>query len=367
MHVSAVTSFNCLLDESFLDRLFSIWQTLNPEKWFNADKTRPFDQEIIGMVNIVTSNAPLRPFHMDEQGTVWTPDGVRNWFKLDIHTPNYSVGTMAITTGKSFRVVNDTYGVLRKEAIAMGKPDSKLSDVVQAGKNGVSINDYAVSIRYSKFAMGSHPFNLEVYLRPENEAENTFRPEDFVTNVYNFSQPTEQNGETVCSNCNDLEQQVVQVIAYIPITPYLVKKIGQQVLKDLTPATVEPFLSGLYYTTTTNESKQGDNLVAEERWKPSLNLKVSVSQTKMEYSNDPSIPTTFDDPQIIPSLGISPEAAGIPAPTPITQLEAAVSTGGSLVITAQSASQDRPNRNKNRHFSCIPAIWLEQCRRPGNI
>ncbi|KLJ11736.1 hypothetical protein EMPG_09647 [Blastomyces silverae] len=336
----------------FLDRLFAIWQTLNPKKWFNADKTRPFDQEIIGMGNIVTSNAPLRPFHMDEQGTVWTPDGVRDWFTLGYTYPELQRWNYGDNYREElFRDVNDTYGVLRKEAIAMAAPDSKLPGVVQAGENGVSMNDYAVSIRYSKFAMDGHPFNLEVYLRPENETKNTFRPEDFVTSVYNFSQPAEQNGETVCSNCNDLEEQDVQVIAYIPITPYLIKKIEQQVLRSLTRATIERFLSGLYYRVTM--SKQGDNVVAEERWKPSLNLKVTVSQTRMEYSNDPSIPTTFEDPQIIPSLGISPEAAGVPAATPgvsanyvpfngITQLKEAVPTGGSLVITAQSASQDKP-------------------------
>ncbi|EQL32948.1 hypothetical protein BDFG_04931 [Blastomyces dermatitidis ATCC 26199] len=213
----------------FLDRLFAIWQTLNPEKWFNADKTRPFDQKIIGMGDIVTSKAPLRPFHMDEAGTVWTPDGVRDWFKLGYTYPELQRWNYGDNYREElFRDVNDTYGALRKEAIAMGKPDSKLPDVVQAGENGVSMNDYAVSIRYSKFAMGGHPFNLEVYLRPENETENKFRPEDFVTNVYNFSQPAEQNGETVCSNCNDLEEQDVQVIAYIPITPYLVKKLANR-------------------------------------------------------------------------------------------------------------------------------------------
>lgn len=178
--------------------------------------------------------------------------------------------------------------------------------------------------------MGGHPFNLEVYLRPENETENTFRPEDFVTNVYNFSQPAEQNGETVCSNCNELEEQAVQVTAYIPITSYLIKKIEQQMLRSLEPATIESFLSGMYYRVTmvsqefdvipvpdlTDENKQTGNTVPEEKWKQTMNLKVSVSQTKMEYSNDSSIPTKFDDPRIFPSLGIGGEDAGVPAPTP---------------------------------------------------
>lgn len=98
--------------------------------------------------------------------------------------------------------------------------------------------------------MGGHPFNLEVYLRPEGETKNTFRAEDFVTNVYNFSQPAEQNGETVCSNCSELEEQDVQVTAYIPLTSYLIKKIKQQQLRDLEPVTVEKFLSGIYYRVT---------------------------------------------------------------------------------------------------------------------
>ncbi|EGC49733.1 tyrosinase [Histoplasma capsulatum var. duboisii H88] len=335
----------------FLDRLFAIWQTLNPEKWFTADKTRPFDQKIIGMGNIVTSKAPLRPFHMDEQGTVWTPDGVRDWFKLGYTYPELQRWEYGGDyKDELFRDMNDMYGVLRKEAIEIAKPDSELPGVVDVEDNGVSLNDYAVSIRYSKFAMGGNPFNLEVYLRPENETENTFRQEDFVTSAYNFSQPAEQNGDTVCSNCSDLEEQDVQVIAYIPITPYLIKKIEQQVLQNLEPANIERFLSGMYYRIT-----MAGNTVPEERWKPTMNLKISVSRTRMRYSNDPSIITRFDDPETIPSLGIDTEIASVPATISggitnhvsfdnITQLEEAVPVGGSLVISSSHLNPDIPSR-----------------------
>lgn len=148
-----VASTDCeyLLSYSFLDRLFAIWQTLNPEKWFTADKTRPFDQKIIGMGNIVTSKAPLRPFHMDEQGTVWTPDGVRDWFKLGYTYPELQRWEYGGDyKDELFRDMNDMYGVLRKEAIEIAKPDSELPGVVDVEDNGVSLNDYAVSIRYSK-------------------------------------------------------------------------------------------------------------------------------------------------------------------------------------------------------------------------
>ncbi|KAK2745949.1 hypothetical protein FQN55_006021 [Onygenales sp. PD_40] len=375
--------------DSYLDRLFAIWQTLNPEKWFTADKTRPFDQKVIGMGDIVTSKTPLRPFHNDEQGTVWTPDDTRDWFKLGYTYPelqrwkydeNYK--------DKLFRDMNESYGVLRKEAQQMAKSGSELPGVVEIKDNGVALNDYAVSIKYSKFAMGGHPFNLEVYLRPENETENTFRPDDIVTNVYNFSQPPEQNGETVCSNCSELEEQDVQVTAYIPITSYLIKKIKQQRLRNLDRVTVENFLSGIYYRVTMT-----GNTVPEKRWKQTMNLKVAVSRTKMNYSNDPNTPPKFDDPQIIPSLGIGGEDemkysndpntppkfddpqiipmlgiggedTGGPDPTlgvsinhlsfnNIIRLEEAVSAGESLVITSQYVNLDIPHRERSTRISLI--------------
>lgn len=176
--------------------------------------------------------------------------------------------------------------------------------------------------------MGGRPFNIELYLHPEEGPGNDFSPEEFLTSVYNFSQPAEQNGETVCSNCSNLQEKDVQVTAYIPVTSYLVKMIQQKQLKNLDQINVEKVLSRIYYRVsqvracllllfflfitgcenlTDEYYEQVGNTVPEEQWKDSLKLKLDVSVSKMEYPKDPDAPPIVDDPQVIPSLSIGRE------------------------------------------------------------
>jgi hypothetical protein len=101
--------------------------------------------------------------------------------------------------------------------------------------------------------MDGLPFNIEVFLRPESKTENTsqtkndFRTEDFVTNVFNFSQAAESEGEEVCSNCKDGQARDVKLTAYVPVTSYLIKMLKQQQLDSLAPLTVEKVLSRMYW------------------------------------------------------------------------------------------------------------------------
>ncbi|GAB1310590.1 tyrosinase [Madurella fahalii] len=359
-----------------LDRLFAIWQTLNPEKWFAADQTRPFDQKVIGMGEVVTSKTPFRPFHKDEKGTVWNADDARDWFSLGYTYPELQPWTsnedQEARVAALLRGITDTYAVSRKEALELGKPGSKLSGVVDVKDGGVALNDYAVSIQYSKFAMGGHPFNLELYLRPEGDVPGgpgEFGLDQFLTSVYNFSQPAAQNGETVCSNCSDLEEKDVQVTAYIPITPYLVKMIQQKQLENLEKVNVEKVLSRIYYRVA-----MVGKTVPEEKWKPNLNLKVDVSVCKMEYSKDPGAPPTFDEPDVIPSLGIGQrgnagDTGDSVAPTPgvseqsanvntVIPLQEAVSDGGSVVVRSSSIELGPPPPKVRETTTTISLLWV---------
>jgi hypothetical protein len=255
------------LNDSNLDRLYAIWQTLHPEEWFKADTTRIFNQETIGMGKIITNKTAFRPFHKDEAGTLWTPNDARDWFKLGYTYPELKRWDYATDQDQTLALheyINNSYGVTRRQALGIAKSDAPIGGII-ATADGVKTKDYAVSIRYAKyvilplilllkppaeyvrFAMGGNPFNLKVYLLPKGETQKTFADAHFVTNVYNFSQPATQNGETVCSNCADLEAQNVQVTAYIPLTTFLIKKIQQQQLQSLEPVHVEDLLNGRLY------------------------------------------------------------------------------------------------------------------------
>lgn len=154
----------------------------------------------------------------------------------------------------------------------------------------------------SRFAFNGEPFNLEVFLRPKDASKDrkTFAPEEYVTNVYNFSQPAERDGHEVCSNCADRQAEDVMIQSYIPLTSYLIKMIQDKRLNDLEPPTVEQFLQGLYYRVTMNGA-----VVDEDKWqgKPEFGLKVNVSQMKMTFSEDPTVKPNHTEPQIIPTLG----------------------------------------------------------------
>lgn len=94
----------------------------------------------------------LRPFHKDEAGTVWMPDDARDWFQLGYTYPELC-GKQ--TNADILRMVNDTYGVTRREALRMAETPTTLPrgmEIVDCGPSagGVNVNDYALSIRYSK-------------------------------------------------------------------------------------------------------------------------------------------------------------------------------------------------------------------------
>lgn len=103
------------------------------------------------MGDIVTNKTPFRPFHKDQKGTVWTADDARDWFKLGYTYPELQRWTYGEDQkAKLFEDVNGMYGVSRKEALQMAVPGSEFSGMIEIKDNGVSSNDYAVSIKYSK-------------------------------------------------------------------------------------------------------------------------------------------------------------------------------------------------------------------------
>jgi len=88
-------------------------------------------------------------------------------------------------------------------------------------------------------------------LAPETkngETTEKFRTEDFVCNVFNFSQPPNNaDGEEVCSNCKDGQAQNLQAIAYVPMTSYLLRMVQQQQIDSMDAPVVEEVLKRMYW------------------------------------------------------------------------------------------------------------------------
>ncbi|KAL4963389.1 uncharacterized protein BDV14DRAFT_201804 [Aspergillus stella-maris] len=101
-----------------------------------------------------------------------------------------------------------------------------------------------------KFAFGGRPFKIEIYLGPADDSRRHFTPHEYVTNVYNFSTPGTANGQEVCSNCTDLQQCDVGLMAYVPIMPILNSLILEDRLASLKKDDVEAVLKRLYQQVT---------------------------------------------------------------------------------------------------------------------
>ncbi|KAL2845050.1 hypothetical protein BJY01DRAFT_247870 [Aspergillus pseudoustus] len=125
-----------------LDRLFAIWQTLNPDEWFDADTDG---------INPRMRTAPLRLFHKDTAGTLWTPSDARDWLQLGYTYPELQrwkyVG-WPDQKAALMEYITLNYGVLRQQALRMVKSDVQIPGVVPTEKDGVAIKDYAVNIQF---------------------------------------------------------------------------------------------------------------------------------------------------------------------------------------------------------------------------
>lgn len=150
---------------SNIDRIWAIWQALNPDKWFTEGRVGVFDQKTIGLPEVITNKTPLRPFHKDQHGATWISDEVRDLSQLGYSYPELqpwlpeyrsSDGNFSSVSyqRKIFETVNVKYGACRQQAL-------QLLAKAQAGKaplpggmtdvgTGISALDYAISVRYSK-------------------------------------------------------------------------------------------------------------------------------------------------------------------------------------------------------------------------
>nr|XP_023907965.1 tyrosinase-like [Quercus suber] len=61
-----------------VDRLFAMWQTINPNS-YGASQVAPHNTWTIKSGSTQNADSPLTPFHKDTVGTFWTTNMVRNW------------------------------------------------------------------------------------------------------------------------------------------------------------------------------------------------------------------------------------------------------------------------------------------------
>lgn len=133
MHHKCVTPWLAILQKliinSNIDRIFAIWQFLNPEAWLTPkDECKPTDE--------------LQPFHMDEEGTVFTANDVRRWEKFGYTYPELVPG---MTKEKLQQLIYDKYGRPSVEEL-IGSKDGK-------GITDTHFQDYVINVQYDRYGL----------------------------------------------------------------------------------------------------------------------------------------------------------------------------------------------------------------------
>jgi tyrosinase len=175
---------------SNVDRLFAIWQTLNPTVWFSdKDQQLPDDDGNWSTPpkTIDTPSTPLAPFHTDTCGTTYTSDEVRDWTKLGYSYPELQPWLPKYIVDCEFsqeaylndvkKQLNNLYsstrhmvlkthpaGVTAPRAVGTAPrsqvtaPQQVLAAAAPQQKAQVSHDDYVVNVMYKKYV----PFSFSL-------------------------------------------------------------------------------------------------------------------------------------------------------------------------------------------------------------
>ncbi|KAB8229895.1 uncharacterized protein BDW43DRAFT_302840 [Aspergillus alliaceus] len=334
-----------------IDRLWAIYQELNPDR---------------SLEGCSEHKEPLQPFHKDEQGTIWMAHDTRDFRGLGYTYPElqpllsqYQPGgvfNMDLYTASILRQINLKYGVSRYEALlllegAINGIGNPLPQGIRKMDEGVALNDVALSIRYSKFALGGYPFNIEIFLEPAEGSGRQFVPDEYVANVYNYSSPAVGNDGVSCTDYTPLKRQDLEVAAYIPLNSVLTRLLKDGRLKKLDMSDVEDVLKNLYWRVT-----MGGFPVPEPEC-GQLNLQILMLIGEMSHSKDSNIPSKLNGvSEVLLSLGQDePEKPQEPPDDPLLtlgppkKLASNVTPGTSIVIESSSLNLSKPgSRDLNR-------------------
>ncbi|EMR68281.1 putative tyrosinase precursor protein [Eutypa lata UCREL1] len=128
-----------------IDRLYAIWQTLYPQKWFRATKVLKDN----GTWSIPTDNpdtqcTQLAPFRPNNSGTYYTPDTVREWMQFGYSYPELQPWKYKTTEDYLLSINTDIAKLYRATA-------DHISDSYEIGTDKDIVHyDHVINIRYGK-------------------------------------------------------------------------------------------------------------------------------------------------------------------------------------------------------------------------
>ena len=255
MYYLATAAFDPVfwLHHTNVDRLFAMWQTINPNS-YGASQTAPHNTWTIAQGTTQDADSPLTPFYKDSGSTFWTTNDVKDW----ANTFHYTYPEFVDSDGSSAAIqsyVKKLYGpsatatagsskrTAMPEPEAFGPPGGKLPAPIEAafGKitqpglvaaNG-SAFEYVANIKAPRYALGGSYYVFVFMGPPASEDPSTWI---FDQNLIGPMGVLSQDG---------MQSKNVLTTASIPLTRALTGKFSSGILGDLTEMIVAPFLEEL--------------------------------------------------------------------------------------------------------------------------
>ncbi|KAK3341574.1 hypothetical protein B0T25DRAFT_510773 [Lasiosphaeria hispida] len=239
------------LHHCMVDRIFAIWQELNPETWV-VPQVAALPSYTTSKGQVQDSRTALTPFYASSDGTFWTSDTVRDYTRF-----GYTYAELASGPNKSRRAranvrtaVNRLYGTsspaslfikankalgLRKGGIKRPQPDSATAGRFNdAAFVGGSYREWIANIHVKKKAL-HEPFAVHLFVGDApTDPRSWALARNHVGTMGVFSTPSK--------DAYGMAMEKLDVSGTVPLTTALLSRMGNGELASLKPVDVEEYL-----------------------------------------------------------------------------------------------------------------------------
>ncbi|KAF8518998.1 hypothetical protein BU17DRAFT_90486 [Hysterangium stoloniferum] len=285
------------LHHTNVDRLFALWQCLNPDQYVTplASASRTFTRKVGELEN---AKSPLTPFRLTEN-TWWDADGVRDTRTFRYTYPELEGWAQLSKAEKSKRLriqINKLYG--RTGPVSAVKPSvfkklnnhqTLVDDHVEAGmhispgdwhsnaaEDKHHYHEWYVHIEVEKYSI-SGSFQVHIFLGDYDSDHTKWGMDpNLVGSHCIFANNAKTTG---CAKCRDSHQKKKKVRGTLPLTSTLANRLGG--VHELEPEKVVPYLQkNLHWTV-----QKHDDTVVPNQDVPGL--KVTAGHTYVECPEEP--------------------------------------------------------------------------------
>jgi tyrosinase len=236
------------LHHTNVDRLFAIWQAINPNSYLTTSQTNQAGTFTIAPNTVENVNTPLTPFHSDAGTSLYTSTTVRSTRSFGYTVPevrdwSLSPDQISANTRAAVKQLYDPNnqftprGTSEYKRQTSSNPDISIP-IPPALKNGTNraYREWYANIRVNKFAIGQS-FFIHLFIGDAPADPGAWldpATKSFVGSDVVFMDSAMANGNGNGGQLN--------IFAQLPLTRKLVELYNAGVIPDLEVKTIRPYL-----------------------------------------------------------------------------------------------------------------------------